>query len=78
MRRRLAAEIDAIPGMSVFRVEGDPRLADHRQDPLRLVVNVSGTGWSGYEVERLPATRVPGRRRNGGLVQRGLHFQPGR
>ncbi len=32
--------------------ENDPRLADHRRDPLRLVVNVSGTGWSGYEVER--------------------------
>ena len=32
--------------------ERDPRLADHRRDPLRLVVNVSGTGWSGYEVER--------------------------
>ena len=30
----------------------DPRLGDHRRDPLRLVVNVSGTGWSGYEVER--------------------------
>ena len=50
--QKLADEIDEIPGVRVFRVENDPRLADHRQDPLRLVVNVSGTGWSGYEVER--------------------------
>ncbi len=50
--QRLADEIDAIPGLRVFRVENDPRLIGHRQDPLRLVVNVSGTGWTGYEVER--------------------------
>jgi len=50
--RTLADEIDSIPGMRVFRVENDPRLAGHRQDPLRLVVNVSDTGWSGYDVER--------------------------
>lgn len=54
--RELAAEIDGILGMRVFRTEGDPLLADHRQDPLRLVVNVSGTGWSGYEVERFLRT----------------------
>ena len=45
-------EIDAMPGLRVFRPENDPRLAGHRRDPLRLVVNVSGTGWSGYEVEQ--------------------------
>ena len=50
--KSLSDEIDAIPGLRVFRAESDPRLAGHRQDPLRLVVNVSGTGWSGYEVER--------------------------
>ncbi len=50
--RRLADEIGALPGLSVFTPDGDPRLADHRRDPLRLVVNVSGTGWTGYEVER--------------------------
>lgn len=50
--RSLADEIDSIPGMRVFRVENDPRLTGHRQDPLRLVVNISGTGWSGYDVER--------------------------
>ena len=74
--RKLEDEIDAMPGLQVFRAENDPRLAGHRRDPLRLVVNVSGTGWSGFEVEKLSADRVPGRRRNGGLVQRGLHFEP--
>ncbi len=48
----LENQIDALPGMRVFRPERDERLADQRRDPLRLVVNVSGTGWSGYEVER--------------------------
>jgi lysine decarboxylase len=48
----LEDEIDALLGLQVFRPELDPRLADHLRDPLRLVVNVSGTGWSGYEVER--------------------------
>jgi lysine decarboxylase len=50
--RQLEDEIDDLLGMQVFRPEIDERLADHRRDPLRLVVNVSGTGWSGYEVER--------------------------
>ena len=36
----------------MLRPETDPRLAGHRRDPLRLVVNVTGTGWSGYDVER--------------------------
>jgi lysine decarboxylase len=49
---RLEDEINALPGMRVFETTGDPRLAGHRRDPLRVVVNVSGTGWSGYEVER--------------------------
>jgi lysine decarboxylase len=49
---RLQDEINALPGMRVFETAGDPRLAGHRRDPLRVVVNVSGTGWSGYEVER--------------------------
>lgn len=50
--RQLEDEIDSLPGLKVFRPENDPRLAGHRRDPLRVVVNVSGTGWSGYEVER--------------------------
>ena len=44
--------IDAMAGLRVFRAATDSRLTDHLQDPLRLVVNVSGSGWSGYEVER--------------------------
>ena len=53
---RLEDQIDEIPGLSVFRPEANPRLADHSRDPLRLVINVSGTGWSGYEVERFLRT----------------------
>src|SRR4029079_9957429 len=48
----LESAIDAMPGLRVFRAAATERLADHSQDPLRLVLNVSGTGWSGYEVER--------------------------
>jgi arginine/lysine/ornithine decarboxylase len=50
--QQLSEEIDAIPGMRVLRAEADSRLAGHRLDPLRMVVNVNGTGWSGYDVER--------------------------
>jgi arginine decarboxylase len=50
--RKLQSEIDSLPGLRVFRAEGDKVLADHCQDPLRLVVSVVGTGWTGYEVER--------------------------
>jgi lysine decarboxylase len=53
---RLEQEIDALPGMKVLRPERDPRMADHQRDPLRLVLNVSGTGWNGYEVERFLRT----------------------
>jgi arginine/lysine/ornithine decarboxylase len=45
-----------MPGLQVFRSATDKRLADHGQDPLRLVVNVSDSGWSGYEVERFLRT----------------------
>jgi lysine decarboxylase len=54
--RQLEEAIDTLSGLQVFRPESDPRLADHARDPLRLVVNVSGTGWSGYEVERFLRT----------------------
>ncbi len=50
--RRLEDATDSMPGLKVFRPENEPRLAGHHRDPLRLVVNVSGAGWSGYEVER--------------------------
>jgi arginine decarboxylase len=48
----LESAFDAMPGLRVFRVAADSRLSDHQQDPLRLVVDVSGSGWSGYEVEQ--------------------------
>jgi arginine/lysine/ornithine decarboxylase len=48
----LGYRIDRLPGLKVLRPETDPRLAGHRRDPLRLVVNVAETGWTGYEVER--------------------------
>jgi lysine decarboxylase len=54
--RALEVEIDTLPGLSVFRPDSDQRLANHRRDPLRLVVNVSGAGWSGYQVERFLRT----------------------
>jgi lysine decarboxylase len=54
--RQLEDQIDALPGLRVFRPEAYSRLTDHRRDPLRLVVNVGGTGWSGYEVERFLRT----------------------
>lgn len=55
--QRLEDQINAIPGLQVLRTDADPRLADHRRDPLRLVVNVRGTGWSGFEVERFLRTK---------------------
>jgi lysine decarboxylase len=50
--RQLEEQIDSLPGMAVLRPERDPRLAGHGRDPMRMVVNVRGTGWTGYEVER--------------------------
>ena len=50
--RELEAAIDAMPGLNVLRADSNSQLADHRLDPLRLVVNVHATGWSGFEVER--------------------------
>jgi arginine decarboxylase len=53
----LEDQIDAMPGLRVLRPETDPRLAGHRRDPLRMVVNVTGTRRSGYEVERFLRTQ---------------------
>jgi lysine decarboxylase len=53
---RLEDVIESFAGLQVFRPENDPRLAGHRRDPLRLVVNVTGAGWDGYEVERFMRT----------------------
>jgi arginine/lysine/ornithine decarboxylase len=55
--RELENKIDAMPGLKVLQPETDPRLAGHRRDPLRMVINVSGTGLSGYEVERFLRTQ---------------------
>ncbi|MCI0492048.1 MAG: aminotransferase class I/II-fold pyridoxal phosphate-dependent enzyme [Planctomycetes bacterium] len=54
--KRLEDEIETMPGLRVLRPENDSRLRGHRRDPLRVVVNVSGTGWTGYEVERFLRT----------------------
>jgi lysine decarboxylase len=49
----IAAAINRLPGLKVLNADNDPRLADHRLDPLRLVVNVAGAGWTGYDAELL-------------------------
>jgi arginine/lysine/ornithine decarboxylase len=49
--RELEDEIDRLPRMTVLRPDRDPRLAGHGRDPLRTVVNVSATGWKGFDVE---------------------------
>jgi lysine decarboxylase len=53
----LAKFISALPGLHVLSIDDDPRLAGHRRDPLRLVVNVAGAGWTGYEAELLLRTK---------------------
>ncbi|MGD9634310.1 MAG: aminotransferase class I/II-fold pyridoxal phosphate-dependent enzyme [Pirellulales bacterium] len=49
--RQLEQQIEQLPGLRVMRPENDPRMADHLRDPLRLVVNVAGAGWTGYDFE---------------------------
>jgi lysine decarboxylase len=53
----LAAQIGRLPGLKVLSTADDPRLADHTRDPLRLVVNVAGAGWTGYDAELLLRTQ---------------------
>jgi arginine/lysine/ornithine decarboxylase len=48
----LVRELAALPGIEVLQTENNPKLSGHRRDPLRVVVNVAQTGWTGYEVER--------------------------
>jgi lysine decarboxylase len=55
--RQIEEVIDRLPGLRVLRPETEPRLAGHGRDPLRMVVNVSGAGWNGYEVERFLRTQ---------------------
>ena len=50
--KELEQEIERLPGLRVLRPESDPRMAGHQRDPLRLVVNVAGTGWTGYDFEK--------------------------
>lgn len=50
--RELEQQIEELPGLRVLRPEADPRMAGHQRDPLRLVVNVAGTGWTGYDFEK--------------------------
>jgi arginine decarboxylase len=52
----LAAQINSLPGLKVLSTDGDARLADHTRDPLRLVINVAGAGWTGYDAELLLRT----------------------
>jgi arginine decarboxylase len=49
----LAAQINALPGLRVLDPADDSRLVGHRRDPLRLVINVAGAGWTGYDAELL-------------------------
>lgn len=49
---RLRSVLDAQPGARVLRA-ADLGLAAHRVDPLKVVVDVTGLGRSGVEVERL-------------------------
>jgi arginine/lysine/ornithine decarboxylase len=50
---QLKEEINALPGLRVLDPADDPRLAEHRRDPLRVVINVAGAGWTGYDAELL-------------------------
>jgi arginine decarboxylase len=50
--REIEQQIERLRGLRVVHPETDPRMAEHRRDPLRLVVNVSGTGWTGYDFEK--------------------------
>ena len=54
--RGLADELAAILGVHALRPATDPRLEGYRSDPLRIVVNVAQTGWTGYEVEKFLRT----------------------
>lgn len=51
--RKLAAQINALPGLAVLDPAANPRLAGHKLDPLRIVINVAGAGWTGYDAELL-------------------------
>jgi lysine decarboxylase len=50
---RMTAAINKLPGLQVLSTDDDPRLDGHKRDPLRLVINVAGAGWTGYDAELL-------------------------
>jgi arginine/lysine/ornithine decarboxylase len=49
----LADRINSLSGLAILDPARDPRLTGHQRDPLRLVVNVAGAGWTGYDAELL-------------------------
>jgi lysine decarboxylase len=49
----LTQQINRLPGLHVLDIADDSQLAGHRRDPLRLVINVAGAGWTGYDAELL-------------------------
>jgi len=53
----LADRINSLAGLAVLEPTNDPRLAGHRRDPLRLVINVAGAGWTGYDAELMLRTK---------------------
>lgn len=50
---QLAERINQLPGLKTLDPADDPRLADHLRDPLRVVIDVAGAGWTGYDAELL-------------------------
>jgi lysine decarboxylase len=49
----LAAEINSLDGLAVLSPANNPQLIAHKLDPLRMVINVAGAGWTGYDAELL-------------------------
>ncbi len=49
----LAGQINRLPGLKVLSAADDERLVEHALDPLRIVINVAGAGWTGYDAELL-------------------------
>jgi lysine decarboxylase len=47
----MTTAINKLPGLRVLSTGNDPRLIGHTRDPLRLVINVAGAGWTGYDAE---------------------------
>ena len=52
----LADQIHRLPASACCRPTTTRGSPDHSRDPLRLVVNVAGAGWTGYDAELLLRT----------------------